>query len=696
MKRSILALFSLALIALSGAVNSAPINVTLVKHNQVSTSTVSTLVWKTCDPPVAPATYAAPCINPANAWVVANSILGSNATWTWDPVTQVLSSTGLYWATSHIGSNPSAFSVISDRAENLSIDIPNELTSATKYDCVEGNFLSGVNANGCGSYDLGLNAIDNSSILYNVVSIDTTPNPDPYCVVVTLGGDDVDTGNGRGVRDTFGLTFGCDDTDGAFNLYTVLIDDVLAGGQLQISNGTPISCPPPAATNCAAGANWMTFAAAPTAVDDGPFNADLAGTTPIAVMANDIAYTDNVTVTVTTQPTQGTAVVTGSPGPQAGISIGYTANPAATGTDSFVYTAVDADGITSDTATVNITILQFGANADAATTTRNAPVSINVGANDVGFTNPVTVTITGAPNQGGTATPSAPGTAASQTISYAPAATAPGAATYTETFTYEITDGSVTDSAIVTVTVNNATPVAGDAAVTISTAGVAPGATTTSAFNAGTFAGNNLGNQPSVVSATSGTSGTTSVAGNVVTYTPAANFFAGTDTYTYTITDADTGTPEADTGTVTVTITDVAPALGDGSVTTTSGIAAAPFALAITLGNGSSAQNVRAVTTPAANGTCALSPAGTTVTYTPNAAYSGGDSCTVTITDGDGDTDTGTLSITVNAAGGGGGGGGGPQLPPSSGALDLWSLSLLLVLAGFVWLRRGRRALVPG
>lgn len=678
MKKIITALFSLALVALSGAVSAAPINVTLVKHNQVSTTTVSTLVWKECPPPVPPATYVAPCINPTNTWVIANGIGGSNATWTWDPVTKVLASTGLYWSTSHIGSNPSAFSVISDRVENLVIDTQNELTTATKYDCVEGNFLSGVNANGCGSYDLGVNAIDQSSIVFNA---DVGAGPDPYCVQVTLGGDDVDTGNARGVTDTFGLTFGCDDTDGAFIQYTIETDELLTGGELVLRTSTPIGN---------AGSNWMTFAVAPTAVDDGPVNADLGGTTAIDVMANDIAFTDNVTVTVTTQPTQGAAVVTGSPGPQGGISIGYTPDPGASGTDSFVYTVVDADGVTTDAATVNITILQFGANADSGATTRNKPIAINVGANDVGFTNPVTVTVTGAPDQGGTATPSAPGTAASQAISYTPGTKPVGTATYTETFTYEITDGTVTDSAVVTVTVSNATPVAGDASVTISTAGVAPGSGTTSAFNAGTFAGNNLGNQPTVVTATAGATGTTSVTGNVVTYTPNNNFFAGTDSYDYTITDSDPGTAETATGTVTVTIPDVLPAIGDGSITTTSGVASAPFNLSITLGNGSSVQNVRALTGQASNGNCVLSASGTSVTYTPNGGYVGGDSCTVTITDGDGDTDTGTLNITVNAAAGGGGGGG-PQLPPSSGSLDLWSLALL---GGLVWLRRNRRATV--
>ena len=194
MKKVITALFSLALVALSGAVSAAPINVTLVKHNQVSTTTVSTLVWKECPPPVPPATYVAPCINPGNPWVIANSIdrlqchldLGSGH-----------QGPGLHRALlDHLVHRQQSAGVLGDQRpgrEPGDRHCTNEVTTATKYDCVEGNFLSGVNANGCGSYDLGVNGVDNSSIVYNVVSDGYYPDPDPYCVVRTLGGDDVGT-----------------------------------------------------------------------------------------------------------------------------------------------------------------------------------------------------------------------------------------------------------------------------------------------------------------------------------------------------------------------------------------------------------------------------------------------------------------------------------------------------------------------
>lgn len=292
MKKIQLGLVCLALLSLPGVANSAPYSLRLVKHNRIATSTVGTQVWRTCPPPAPPETYAAPCINPDNSWVVANGVTGSNATWTWDPVTGVLASTGLFWSTTHIGSNPSALTVTSDRVENLTIDTVNQVTMATRYDCVEGNFLSAVNANGCGTYDLGLNAVDDSSIVYNA---DVGAGPDPYCVRVVLGGDDIAYGNPRGVRNTSGGTPGCDPTDGAFTQYTVLKDETATGGELVLSNGIPIACPAPLPSNCAAGANWLTFAVAGIAVSDSVAPAgDLA--VPFGAVAFGATATETVTV----------------------------------------------------------------------------------------------------------------------------------------------------------------------------------------------------------------------------------------------------------------------------------------------------------------------------------------------------------------------------------------------------------------
>lgn len=701
MKKVILALFSLALVTVASVVNSDPVNVRLTAHNQRSGSgTLNILSWKTCDPPVPPATiYVSPCINPTNPWVVDNGVTGSTATWTWDAATGILASTGVFWTTSYISSNTLGKAVISDRVVDLTIDIDKEVdegvfgeTTASNYRCVEGNFLSSVGANGCGNYGLGSNVIDNSSVAYNV---DVGAGPDPYCVRRTLGVDDEDTGNPRGVGNTLVLVDGCDPTDGAFTDYDLEYDDTATGGQLRFSNGICIGTGSKDPT--CAGVDYLTFAAGPSAVDDGGVDDPrgeigvLAGSfVNVLVMANDIAYANSVTVTVTTPPAHGTAIVSGSPGPKVGISITYTPadNPALA--DSFVYAALDADGVTSDTATVTITAWEQPAtNKDFANTTRNVPIDIPVGANDFGFGNPVTVTITVPPDQGGTLTLPAAGPPASRVVGYAPDITAPGAAPYTETFTYQMTDGILTDTAVVSVKVSNKVPAAQDKEAKITTMGFAPG-TIDNIFKTDKRP-NSLGNAGAgipVAVITQGTRGTATVVGTVITYKVTdLTFFTGTDTYTYTITDSDPVTPETATGTVTVKILDVVPALADASLPVTVGSASLALPLGITLGNGSAAQHVKELTQQASNGTCVLSAAGTSVTYTPTGDYTGSDSCEVTITDGDGDSDTGTITITVNAAGGGGQ----PPLPPSSGALDPWSL---LLLAGVLWMRR-KRNIVP-
>jgi len=674
------AFITLALLVLASAASAAPISVRLDAHNQRSASgALSTLKWKTC----APTGATNPCYSTTNAWTLANAS-GSTAVWTWDAATGILAMTGTFQSTSFVSSNANGSPVISDKVTNLVIDTLNNTTSADAYQCIEGTFLSTVGANGCLNVSIGDDFVLGSSALYNV-------GGNAKCVQRTVGGDDVSTGNTRGVTSVAAIP-PCDAQDGAFDLWEVQVDNTAVPAsdrKLVIRNSIPITLPSnPSPVPAEAGANFLTFTAAPDAVNDGPLNVLQAVAQELDVLANDVNFSDPVTVSISTPPAKGTATVLGTnPGAQAGITIQYTSGPAETGTDTFVYSVLNSDGLTSDTATVTVTILAGGANDDTASTTRNsAAINILVGANDVGFTDPVTVTITSGPDQGGSATAGAAAPAASVAVSYTPATTAPGTATYTETFEYEITDGTLTDSGTVTVTVNNAIPVAGNGTVNISTQGSAPGSVV-GTFNAGTLAGNNLGNAPSTVTAANGTNGTTSVAGNVVTYTPSTSFFKGTDTFDYTITDSDPGTAETDTGTVTVNIANLTPALADASISTAQDTASAPRALTITAGNGSVDQHTLAVTTAAANGTCAL--AGTSLTYTPNAGYSGADSCVVTITDenGNGESDTGTFSITVTAAGGGGGGGNGGLLPGGTGAVDPWSLALL---AGLPLLLRRR------
>jgi hypothetical protein len=98
---------------------------------------------------------------------------------------------------------------------------------------------------------------------------------------------------------------------------------------------------------------------------------------------------------------------------------------------------------------------------------------------------------------------------------------------------------------------------------------------------------------------------------------------------------------------------DALPTIADDVIETFENTASAAFDPTITLGDGTDVQHTLAVTTDGTNGSCVVTPgdATGTVVYTPNAAFTGADSCVLTITDTDSDTDTATLSITVNPLG---------------------------------------------
>ncbi len=308
--------------------------------------------------------------------------------------------------------------------------------------------------------------------------------------------------------------------------------------------------------------------------------------------------------------------------------------------------------------------------------------SLNAAANCVNFTGPVTVNIDTPPTLG---TAEVVGSVPTQTINYNSTG-----ATGTDTIVYSCTSGAETNDGTITITVAaDTTPVAPSGPISISTQGAAPGPGTAGNVNVSTLAGYAAGNLPSVVTISTppaGGTGTATVNGTTITFTPSAAppFFTGTATIGYIITDNDADV-SAPAGVITVTIPNVSPAIQDGTITTDQSQASTAQALAITPGNGTIAQGTVAVTTNASNGSCTITgtAAAPTLTYTPAADYAGPDSCVVTATDGDGSTDTGTFSITVNAVDDA------LKLPGGGSAVDLWSLSLLGTLP---LLRRRRRA----
>lgn len=227
--------------------------------------------------------------------------------------------------------------------------------------------------------------------------------------------------------------------------------------------------------------------------------------------------------------------------------ITYTPNAASTiETDTFSYTATDGKD-PSNPATVTITITGFTAqndapiaNNDSSTTNEDTAVTINVRAND---TDPngdaLTITAVSNPTHGSAAI-------VSGQVRYQPSANHNGQ----DSFTYTISDGQLTDSAVVSVTV---TPINDAPTANVDTYSTNMNTTlngTSVLLNDADVDGDTL-----IATAPGNTTqgGSVSMNGNgIFTYTPANNF-SGTDSFTYTASDGKGGSA---TGNVSITVVD--------------------------------------------------------------------------------------------------------------------------------------------
>lgn len=282
---------------------------------------------------------------------------------------------------------------------------------------------------------------------------------------------------------------------------------------------------------------------APVAINDSITTAFNTASAVISVLTNDTdTENDTLSVIANTTPTNGTVVKTGN-------TFIYTPTTDFNGSDSFEYTL--SDGKLTSIGTVNITVNANGvpvATTDTVTVAFNtASAAISVLANDTdpegsdltltGNTNPAngTLTITG------------------NTFVYTPNTDFTG----TDSFTYTISDGTLTTEGTVNITVNeNAAPTAVADAVT-------------TAFNTATTTINVLANDTdaegatlTVTGNTEPTNGSVEKTDNTFIYTPNADY-SGRDTFTYTVSD---GTLSS-TGTVNVTVSaKVEESSGGGSV----------------------------------------------------------------------------------------------------------------------------------
>ncbi len=320
----------------------------------------------------------------------------------------------------------------------------------------------------------------------------------------------------------------------------------------------------------------------------------------------------------------------------------YTANDGFVGVDTFEYTITD--GELTQTGTVSVTVTDDGEPentapmtvADTASTVATAPVIIDALSNDSDIDGDTIVITSVSLASNGTVELLENGT-----LQY----TANDGFVGVDTFEYTITDGELTQTGTVSVTVtddgepeNTAPMTVADTASTVATAPVIIDALS----NDSDIDGDTI----VITSVSLASNGTVELLENGTLQYTANDGFVGVDTFEYTITDGEL----TQTGTVSVTVTDDGEPENTAPMTvadTASTVATAPVIIDA-LSNDSDIDGDTIVITSvslASNGTVELLENGT-LQYTANDGFVGVDTFEYTITDGE-LTQTGTVSVTV-------------------------------------------------
>ncbi len=317
-----------------------------------------------------------------------------------------------------------------------------------------------------------------------------------------------------------------------------------------------------------------------------------------------------ITYAVLTQPTNGTLSGTAP-------NLTYTPTGSYVGADSFTYTATNAAGSSTGTVTITVQpapVIPVAQNSSAIVAFNTAtPITAVAGG---GNGHALSYSVVTGPAHGTL------GAFTGAVATYTPTAGYVGA----DSFTFKVTDGTSTSTAAtVSITVNQAVPVASGQSLT--TAFATPISVTLVAIGPPTI---------TYAIVTAPVNGTLSGIAPNLTYTPTASF-AGADSFTF---KANNG---GDSNIATVSISVTAPpfpAASSQSVTVNY-----QTAKAITLSATGLGTITYAVTISPAHGT--LSGATPNVTYTPTAGYSGSDSFSFTATNPGGTSTAAVVSITV-------------------------------------------------
>jgi uncharacterized protein (TIGR03382 family) len=355
------------------------------------------------------------------------------------------------------------------------------------------------------------------------------------------------------------------------------------------------------------------------------------------VLANDTTAPDvgeTLTITAVTQPANGTVTFTGA-------NVRFTPNANFNGPTSFTYTVSDGNG-GNDTATVMVNVTPVNdppdAVADTYTVDEDSPATpLDVLAND-----------TTAPDTGETLTVTAvtqPAvgtvTLAGGVVSFTPAPGYSG----TTTFNYTVSDGTTTDSALVTVNVRpvNDPPTANNDTYTV--AEDSPATTFNVLVNDSTAPDAN--ETLTITAVTQPAGGSVVNNGNNVSFTPNANF-NGPTSFTYTVSDGNGGTATATVAVNVTSVNDAPDAVNDAIsvLEDTTGNAVDVLTNDTTAPDTGETLTVTSVTQPAV-GTGSASLTGGVVRYTPPANYNGTATFTYSVSDGNGGTDTATVTVTV-------------------------------------------------